>query len=332
MRRLIFDTANVLFRVAAAHGKYSSGTPEEKAGLAMHVSLNVFLKYFRMFQPDQIALTFEGVNNWRKEYTKSAACVSKRVYKANRVKDPAMEPYFALMKSFERLVREHTSLVCLSAPEVEGDDLFAGYVQRFTEEGDEVIGISGDKDFVQLLKHPKFRLINPDDGKDRVCADPLLFMFEKCMRGDAGDNVMSAYPRVRKTRLEKAYNDEYELIQLMQEQWQGPHPTDPEQTLTFKVQDLFIENILLMDLEAQPAHIRDIIRTTLDYELANHGKFSLFHFQKFLGKYDLRQISDNVMQYVDMFSVTDLRSPHRKVEQSPIVGPTTSSAEAAIIF
>jgi hypothetical protein len=327
MKRLIFDTANVLFRTHAAHSKYHSDG--ENLGLCLHIVLNTFLKYYRQFQPDQIALTFEGSNNWRKNYTKSHACVSKRIYKANRVKDPSMEPYFALMRSFEQLVREHTSLVCLSAPEVEGDDLFAGYVQRFTEEGDEVIGISGDKDFVQLLKYPGFRLINPDDGKDRTCEDPLYFIFEKCIRGDSGDNVMSAFPRVRKTRLNKAYNDEYELIQLMQEQWESSHP-DTGETLKFTVQDLFIENILLMDLEAQPTNIREIISKTLDHELTNHGKFSLFHFQKFLGKYDLRQISDNVMQYVDMFSVTGLRSPHHQTEQ-PVKNSITSP-ESAIMF
>jgi hypothetical protein len=134
MKRMIVDTANVLFRVAAAHGKYGpEGTPEEKAGLAMHIALNTVNKYYKKFRPDQVAVTFEGGQNWRKEYTKSDVCKSKKVYKANRVKDDSMIPFFELIKGFEDLVRTHTSIVCLSHPKLEGDDLFGGYVQRFSE-------------------------------------------------------------------------------------------------------------------------------------------------------------------------------------------------------
>ena len=67
MKRMVVDTANILFRVAAAHGKYNnSGTPEEKAGLAMHMALNTLNKYYKKYRPDQLAMTFEGAKNWRK--------------------------------------------------------------------------------------------------------------------------------------------------------------------------------------------------------------------------------------------------------------------------
>jgi hypothetical protein len=318
MRRMIVDTANLLFRVAASQGKYNNtGTVEERAGLAMHVSLNSLNKYFKMFRPDQVAMTFEGMNNWRKEYTKSSACKSKKIYKANRVKDPSMIPFFELIKAFEDLARNHTSLVCLSAPTLEGDDVFAGYVQRFTEAGDEVIGISGDKDFVQLLKFKNFQLINPDTGKPRnlidVCGvdDPIFFMFEKGMRGDKGDNVFPAYPRVLKKRLLKCINDDYELTKIMNETWSF---TDPETSVetVFRVGDLFDENILLMDLSAQPDNVKAVIQSTLDHELVNHGKYSHFHFTKFCGKYGLKQIAENSQQFANLFGTTGQRSPHRE--------------------
>jgi len=302
MKRMVVDTANVLFRVAAAHGKYGpEGTPEEKAGLAMHIALNTVNKYYKKYRPDQVAVTFEGGQNWRKDYTKSDACKSKKVYKANRVKDDSMIPFFELIKGFEDLVRTHTSIVCLSHPKLEGDDLFSGYVQRFSEAGDEVIGISGDRDFVQLKKYKNFKLINPDDGKERECDDPLFFMFEKCFRGDAGDNVMSAYPRVRKTKLEAALKDEYALTTIMNETWDFTDPESGEVT-TYRVGDLFEENQLLMDLDCQPPEIRQLIKETLDHELVHHGKFSNFHFQKFCGKYGLKQIAESSTNFVDMFS------------------------------
>ena len=302
-KRLIFDTANCLFRVAAANGKYNNGTPEEKAGLAMHVSLQVLNKHYLKYKPDELAVTFEGANNWRKAYTKSENCKSKRVYKANRVKDPSMEPFFELMKSFENLVRNHSSLVCLSNPNLEGDDLFAGYVQRFAEQGDEVYGVSGDKDFLQLLKYKNFYLINPDDGHPRAVDDADFFMYEKCFRGDSGDNVMSALPRVRKARLIKSRTDDFEYTSLMNEQWTVKDPETGEET-TYKTKELYEENKILMDLSYQPEHIRQIITETLDHELANHGKFSFFEFQKFCGKFGLTKIADNSTRIVEMLSTT----------------------------
>lgn len=318
-RRMIVDTANILFRVASAHGKYNTGgSAEDQAGLALHMALQTLKSHYNKVRPDQVALTFEGANNWRKEYTRSEACVSKRLYKGNRVKDDSMIPFFELIKSFEQLVREHTSLVCLSNDNTEGDDLFGGYIQKYTAEGDEVIGLSGDKDFIQFLKYPNFRLLNPDKlgaernlNKDGTPIDAEYFMFEKAFRGDAGDNVMPAYPRVRSTRLQKAYTDEFERTNIMNETWKFNEPSTGEER-TFRVGDLFEENQLLMNLERQPEWVRMEIESTLNHEAVNHGQFSLFHFQKFCGKYGLKKISEEVTNFIPLFSNSGLNSEHKE--------------------
>lgn len=318
MRRLIFDSANILWRVAAAHGKYNTdGTPEEQAGLALHMALNTFKKYYTKFKPDQVAVTFEGSRNWRKEYTKSSRCISGKIYKANRVKDPSMIPIFELINAFEDLVRKHTSLVCLSNPVLEGDDIFAGYVQRFTAAGDEVIGISGDKDFVQLLKYKNFTLIDPDRGTPRrvvdVCGvdDVDFFLFEKAFRGDRGDNVFPAYPRVQKKRLQKCMTDDFELTKIMNETWTYTDPESGAERI-YTVGELFEENNILMNLSYQPDEIKEVIEQTLDHELTNCGKFSFFHFSKFCAKYGLKQIADNATAFADMFSASEERSRNKK--------------------
>ena len=210
MKRLVVDTANLLFRVASAHGKYNGGPdvdPKDQAGLAMHMALLSLRSQYNKVKPDQVAVTFEGSANWRKAWTRGERVetpVSKKLYKGNRVKDDSMIPFFELIKAFEDLAREHTSLVCLSNPALEGDDVFSGYVRKYTALGDEVIGLSDDKDFVTLLQLPNFKLVRPDGtyrGKDKEGAviDPKYFMYEKAFRGDSGDNVIPAFPRVRAT-------------------------------------------------------------------------------------------------------------------------------------
>ena len=317
-RRMIVDTANILWRVAAAHNKYSSGSADDLAGLAMHSALLTLRSHYNKVRPDMVAVTFEGASNWRKTYTKSEGCVSKRIYKANRVKDDSMIPFFELIKAFEALVREHTSLVCLSNPICEGDDLFGAYVEKYTSEGDEVIGLSGDKDFVQLLKFPNFKLLNPDKlgaernmNKDGTPINAEYFMFEKCFRGDAGDNVMPAYPRIRSTRLKKAYENEFELTNIMNETWKFNEPSTGEER-EFRVGDLYEENQILMNLERQPEWVRHAMTETLEHEAINHGRFSLFAFQKFCGKFGLKKISEDVTNFIPLFSNSGLNSEHKE--------------------
>jgi rRNA-processing protein FCF1 len=317
MRRLIIDTSNLIFRVAAANDKYNNQPGVDLAGLSMHSTLMTIRSHFKKIKPDQLAFAFEGSANWRKEHTRSPQCVSRRLYKGNRVRDEKMNGFFELIGSFEALAREHTSMVCLSNPRLEGDDLIAGYVQKYAETGDEVFILSGDKDFMQLLRRDNIFLIDPDTGKDRRHAekyanfDPDYFIFEKCFRGDSGDNVLPAYPRVRSTKLEAAFKDELARANLMGSTWQF---VDPEtgSARDMSVRALWEENKLLMDLTAQPVDIRQLITETVDREVVQHGKFSLFHFQKFCGKYGLKKVSESATDFAHMFSITGKNSPHKE--------------------
>ena len=317
MKRLVIDTSNILFRVAAANTKFNSNA-EDLAGLCMHSSLNTLKSYYRKVKPDQVAVAFEGSKNWRKDYTRSEQCVSKRLYKGNRVTDDSKVAFYALLSSFEQLARKHTSLVCLSAPTLEGDDVIAGYAQHFSAIGDEVVILSGDKDFIQLLKLPGVSLLNPDDGKLRGWdkdtgekIDPEFFMFEKAIRGDAGDNVLTASPRERITRIRKAFEDDYEKTNLMNKTWEFADPETGEKR-TLRVGDMFEENMILMNLFQQPPHIRALIDETIRREIVEHGQFSLFQFQKFCAKFGLKKIADDAQHFIELFSSTGRNSPMKE--------------------
>lgn len=308
MIRMIADTANLLFRVAAAQNDKYGGTTEERAALAIHSSMQSLNKYYRQYQPDQVILTFEGRNNWRKTYTMSEACVSGAKYKGNRKYDSTHEVFFMLIEAFQILVRDHTSLICLQHELLEGDDLIGGLVHRIApRREDEIIIISGDKDFVQLLEYDNVVLINPDTGKPRtvesVCGknDAQYFKFEKCMRGDGGDNVMSAYPRLRTKKIEEAYSDTYKKSLLLNEEIVFTDPESGERSVTL-VGDRFRENELLMMLDKQPDDIKKVINEVLDTEMEHFGKFSMFHFTRFCGKYNLKSILEQIHTFAPLFS------------------------------
>lgn len=302
IHRMIVDASNMLFRVHAINSKEEMGTPEEKAALSLHIGINTLWSIFKKHKPDHLVLAFEGTNNWRKTYTKSPECISGRTYKANRIVDKSKEAFYELINDFKKLLEEHTSIVCLSGDKLEGDDVIAGYVQRFAKTDDNITIISGDKDFVQLLKHPNVKLFDTDKGKERLHEDADYFIFEKCFRGDSGDNVMSAFPKLRSTKIIKAYHDEYEFLQLMKSEWSVKN-VDTNEDKTFKVQDLYLENKLLMDLEAQPDDIRDRIEVAIDECLASQGKYSNFHFMGFCGKHGLKEIATKSTYYTDLFAI-----------------------------
>lgn len=346
MKRMVIDIANLFWRAVSAQKRYGPADAADSAGLGLHMSLMSLRKHYNNIQPNKIAIVFEGKQNWRKEYTKSDQCYSQRLYKGNRVVDPGMASLFDVMRSFEDLARNHTTLVTLVHPKLEGDDLIGGYAQHFAALGDDVIILSGDKDFVQLLGNPKISLINPDDGKPRtvqgVCDvnDAGYFMFEKCFRGDSGDNVLPAFPRVRKTRLYKAYGvkdgkvdpalmDSYEMSNLMNDSWEFMHPETGDKRM-MTVEKMFEENNLLMNLTAQPPEIREIITQVIEHESEHHGEFNFFKFNQFLGKFKLEQIGERASDFVGLFSgkgFSGAKEPTVKIKtnektETPIEGMT----------
>ena len=318
MKRLVVDLSNLFWRTVSAQQKYGPANAGDSAGLGLHMSLMSLRKHWNNIQPDRLAIVFEGKQNWRKTYTKSPECYSERLYKGNRTFDPSMQVLIDVLRAFEDLARQHTNIVTLVHPELEGDDLIGGYAQHFSALGDEVTILSGDKDFVQLLGNPLIHLLNPDDGKERtltgVCGvdDAGYFMFEKCFRGDSGDNVLPAYPRVRTNRLHKAYGvvngvvdpnkaDSFEMSNLFAHEWEFVHPETGDKRM-LSVEKMFNENDLLMNLSSQPPRIRQLITETIEHESENHGQFNFFEFNRFLGKFQLQQIAERASDFVPMFS------------------------------
>lgn len=329
MIRMICDCPNLLFRVATAGNNANTfGSQEDRSGLLLHTAIQTLNKYYKQYRPDQLVFAFEGGGNWRKSYTSSPECVRKMPYKGNRVKDSSMDYIFALMDSFKTVMNEHTSIPCIATSGMESDDTIAGYVQMFTGLGDKIIIISGDKDFIQLLKHPDVTLINPDDGKPRGFdpktkepIDPEFFMFEKCIRGDKKDNVFSAYPRVRSTKIKAAFENDADRIQFMEETWSEVRLIDGEpQEITYKVKDLFEENKMLLDLECQPEEVRMKMFLDIDQTLHNPGKYNNFQFLKFLGKHQLNNIAEKIAQYIPMLSVNQTKGKSVSNDANPLLG------------
>jgi hypothetical protein len=294
---LVVDCANIIFRVWAAQGGGEVKT-DEHIGLCMHSVFTSVCKWFNKIKPDKLVFVFEGQHNWRKDIDPK----SGKKYKGNRVYTNDMESLFALVKDFKELMEKHSAVMCLSVDRLEGDDVIAGFVQMYSD-SNQITILSGDKDFRQLLKHKNVTLIDPATGADRSVdkktgkvIDPLYFIFEKCIRGDKGDNVMSAYPNVRATKIQKAYEDEAFRINFMNE------ITETVTGEKYTVGELVAENKILMDLECQPDDLKALMYEAIAKEMEYSGVYNQFWFLKFCGKYKLKQIADELHNFADMFA------------------------------
>lgn len=262
-------------------------------------------KIYNKFSPTTTIICFDR-KSWRVEYTKSDKAITEKVYKAHRRQNltpdekERHDKFKESILEFEEIIRKHSSIICMSNEDLEADDIIGGVIDCF--ENEEIIIISSDKDYMQLLIRDNIRLIDPISGKDRrkelrdnYNNDPELFIFEKCIRGDRSDNVQSAYPGVRKTKIREAYVDFFKRTNLMHETWNLAGKQ-------FVVGELFAENEQLMNLLLQPDHIRYKILNTVLNGLETQGKYNHFEFLKFLGSHGLKEISKSIERFIPMLS------------------------------
>lgn len=298
---LIFDVSNVLHRTFFA--QTIPLTEEELVGLAAHSALTTLNKYYKQHRQARVIMAFDRPS-WRKQYTASELCLSGKLYKGNRRQDMTPEQrrkydnFLNHLSNFETMIRTHTAITTLVGDGLEADDLIAGFVQMNPNAVNVII--SSDSDLLQLAKFENTCVISPATDKvlelSEFFNDAEYYLFQKCVRGDPTDNVQSAFPRVRSTKIRAAYEDPYKMVELMKERW-----TD-HRGIEFVVEDMFAENQLLIDLEKQPDPIRVKITTIINDEFDREKHFSMFHFLKFVGKYELNKIKDSIDLYLPMLS------------------------------
>jgi len=320
MTYILVDTANTFFR--ARH--VVRGDTSEKVGMAMHIILNSVKKAWQDFNGSHVVFCLEG-RSWRKDHyapykrnrTDARAAHSPREAEEEKL-------FWETFDQFKDFIINKTNCTVLQNPQLEADDLIAGFIQAHPD-SDHVI-ISTDGDFAQLIA-PNVRQYNgvmeittthegyfDAKGKPvvdkktkqvKAAPDPSWLLFEKCMRGDTSDNIFSAYPGVRekgtknKVGLRDAFADRvskgYSWNNLMLQRW-----TDHE-GVEHKVLEDYNRNVKLCDLTAQPDEIKTIIQETINTETSKGKNIPQVGVRllKFCAEYDLQRISDNVQSYAD---------------------------------
>ena len=319
MRYVLIDTANMFFR--ARHGAHRASDSWTRLGFALHITLAAVNKMARKFEADHVVFALEG-RSWRKDYYPP--------YKRNRTEarqaltESEAEEDRLFWETYDQLttyLRDKTNCSVIRHPEAEADDVIARFIALHATDHHTIV--SSDTDFVQLLATnvDQYNGISDElltltgiwDGKGRqvtdkktkqakTIPDPEWLLFEKCMRGDASDNVFSAYPGVRtrgtknKIGLEEAFADRqsrgFVWNNLMLQRW-----TDHDGQ-EHRVLDDYTRNRVLIDLTAQPDEIKLKVDTAIREQVSDKDVGQVgTHFLKFCGKYELTRMSESAEQY-----------------------------------
>jgi 5'-3' exonuclease len=324
MNYLIVDTANTFFR--ARHSAHRASSLEEKVGFAIHVTLASIYKAWRDQKANHVVICLEG-RSWRKDFYEP--------YKKNRavaraaLTDREVEEDTAFWQAFDDLKEffvEKSNCTVLRHANLEADDLVAGWIQSHPDDHHTIV--SSDTDFYQLLSDNVNQyngisdelhtlkgildkrgkpVLDKKTKEPKVIPDPKWILFEKCMRGDPTDNVFSAYPGVRtkgsknKVGLQEAFADMdrkgFGWNNLMLQRWSDHNGQE------HRVLDDYERNVQLVDLTAQPDHVKEFIATTIaegsvPKDIAQIG----IKFMKFCGKHDLVKIGEQAQNYAEFLS------------------------------
>lgn len=314
MTYILVDTANTFFR--ARH--VIKGDADIKLGMAFHITLNSIKKAWQDFEGSHVVFCLEG-RSWRKDYYEP--------YKRNRSDArAALTPkeqeedqlFWESFDMFKDFISEKTNCTVLQHPQLEADDLIAGWIQSHPDSKHVII--STDSDFVQLIapnvsqyngvmEHhithegifdKKGKLVIDNKTKEpKAVPDPQWLLFEKCMRGDSSDNVFSAYPKVRKNKLEEAFRDRqhkgFAWNNLMLQRWVDHNGEE------HRVLEDYERNRQLIDLTQQPDDIKAKIFSTIKENIDKEKNISQVGIRllKFCQLYDLKKISEQAQQYAE---------------------------------
>jgi len=314
----LIDTANTFFR--ARHVASRNATLEEKVGMALHLTLASVNQAVKRYGIDHVVFCLEG-RSFRKDlyapYKRNRIVDAQSVTEAEKEES---EAFWEVYEKFTTFIKEKTNVSVLRHERAEADDMIARFISLHPE--DEHYIISTDTDYNQLITD-KIKQYNGVTGelctlqgyfkengkpvldkekKPKLLEDPEYLLFKKLIRGDSSDNVHPAYPGARekgtknKVGIREAFEDRkakgFSWNNLMLQRWIDHDGVE------VRVKDAFERNKTLIDLNAQPQEIKDLVdqRIRESVRVTTIPQVGL-HFMKFCGRYELTKISEQAETY-----------------------------------
>lgn len=340
-KNLLLDMNNLFCRVKYA--VHDSDT-DMYVSLICNGIFTMIRESYNRFTPDNVLIFCDGHRSWRKDvYPRYKANRVKTDKTAREIEQDEAAMEF-LRDNLVPLFKDKTAIPVIDGDRLEADDLIATFI--YDHPDDMNIIVTTDNDFIQLLT-PKVVIYNSMTNRIITCAGvldiksnkPVHFeikdgkiytgktavllereeptvpyndwvqyaLFMKCIRGDASDNIESAYPRApeksTKNRIglreafESLYGDCFAWNSVMKSTWKNL--LGEEQS----VEAAYLRNRQLIDLKELPADLRESARTFIGVELNKTVPQGItMHLSKFLNKYECVRMLSELSSFSKVFT------------------------------
>lgn len=231
---------------------------------------------------------------FKKEYGEMIICADSRSwrkshfshYKANRVHEDNEEWEIirkVINESYD-IFDKHSPFKCVKVPGAEADDIIAWYANKhgvtvkddifggIGTDVEDILIISGDKDFQQLQVYKNVYQYSPTLKKFIKCPDPVDQWMELIIKGDVGDgvpNVLSIdnalVDKIRQTPITAKF------LSNVKEHWCDPENVTCKLSPTEFVRNLH-RNIKLIDLLG---NIPEDVQNSIEEVVKSHNEGSL---------------------------------------------------------
>ena len=241
------------FSQVCLSGILASGNKNFSEDLVRHMVLNSIRNFKSRFNDyGEVILCCDDKNYWRKQIFP--------YYKANRKKVRDSSPLdwkmiFNTLHTIKDELRDNFPYVVLQTKSAEADDIIATIVERYGNNGQKIMIVSGDKDFSQLQRYKSVSQYSPITKKMIKVDDPMVYLYEHVIRGDSGDGIPNIMSRddVFVNGLRQKPLTKKKVAAMIEDMKRGITPFEGE------VKRNYLRNIQMIDLARVPTEVRDSI-------------------------------------------------------------------------
>lgn len=250
---MIIDFSNICIASLFTTQKNDEGFSED---YFRHIVLNSIRKIRKQFRKyGEVVVAVDSTNSWRKEVFP--------YYKASRKKireDSAIDwnLVYATISKLVAEIRDNFPYKVIKVDRCEADDIIGVLARHFSnvvacsDNKDNIVIISADKDMIQLQKYPNVKQYNPIQEK-WIEGNGEQYLFEHILRGDTGDGVPNFLSAgsclVEKVRQKPVMQKKVDALMLLAE------PEFIAVITEMGVLDYYNRNKLVIDLTNTPEEL-----------------------------------------------------------------------------
>jgi len=240
---ILIDLSQIM--IASTMMSMGKGQTQVDVNMVRHMVLNSLRMYRQKYHNEygELVLCCDGRKSWRRSHFPQY----KAARKTSRDSDSRdWTQIFGCLDTIKSELEEFFPYKYIQIDDAEADDII-GFLAK--TEGEPIMIISGDKDFIQLQVKKNVKQYSPITKKIIVDKDPAKYLKEHILRGDTSDGVPnflsadnSIVDKIRQTPISK------KKVELWVDQ-------EPEDFCNEEQLRNYHRNMKLIDLQYTPSNI-----------------------------------------------------------------------------